>query len=170
LNSKNGVHVGSWLIRLIAWDGLLPGAICAAPFIIRFLVPNSRTAIEFTAVVLPIAAFFARYQAGRRLILLNNCGLILRRFQYGAFYVGIFLLVLIEAVIVLTHVMPKGALFAATEDLIVWAVLYSSYLTAMAVAMYPGRYGVPGSLGPLLPHSRQTKGPGTIQNGGRALE
>jgi hypothetical protein len=51
---------------------------------------------------------------------------------------GLIVLVLIDAVIVLAYVMPKGAAFAATADCIVWGVLYAIYLTSMATAMYPG--------------------------------
>ena len=52
--------------------------------------------------------------------------------------IGLSVLAVIDAVIMLTPVMPKGAAFATTADLIVWAALYSVYLTAMALALYPG--------------------------------
>jgi len=54
------------------------------------------------------------------------------------FCLGIFMLVFIDAIMVLSHVMPKEAAFATAADLIVWAALYAIYLTLMALAMYPG--------------------------------
>jgi len=134
----NRASIGSWLFRLMAWDGLLPAAVWAVPWVIEWLIPHRRGAIEVTAVVLPIVAFFIRYQVGRRYIASNRCGALMRGLQVGVFCVGILLLVLIDAVIVLSHVMPKGAAFATAADCIVWAVLYSIYLTSMAIAMYPG--------------------------------
>jgi hypothetical protein len=130
--------ISSWLIRLIAWDGVLPVAILSAPFLVRWLIPDNRSAIELTAVVLPLVAFFVRYQVGRRHIASNDCGPVVRRVQVVVLCLGIFVLVLIDAVMVLCHVMPKGAAFTTTTDLIVWMVLYAIYLAAMALAMYPG--------------------------------
>lgn len=130
--------IGSWLLRLVAWDGLLPVVIWSSPFLIALLLPNKRGAIELTAIVLPIAALFLRFRAGRRYIAANHCGPILRSLQIGVFCLGILVLFAVDAVMILTHVMPKGAMFATTDDLVVWAVLYAIYFTAMAFAMYPG--------------------------------
>jgi len=102
------------------------------------MLPHSRAAIELTAVVLSVVAFLVRYRVGKRYISSNDCGAIIRLFQLAVFCIGILVLVVIDAVMVLTHVMPRGAAFATTGDLIVWAALYGTYVTAMAFAMYPG--------------------------------
>jgi len=102
------------------------------------MFPHSRAAIELTAVALAVVAFLVRYRVGKRYISSNNCGTIVRLFQLAVFCIGILVLVVIDAVMVLTHVMPRGAAFATTGDLIVWAALYGTYVAAMAFAMYPG--------------------------------
>ncbi len=132
------LSIGSWMLRLITWDGVAPAFVWSTPFFIRSVISNCRIAIELTAVVLPIIAFFIRYHVGRRHISSNNCGAIMRSLQVAALCAGILVLVLIDAVMILTHVMPRGAAFAATSDLIIWAVLYAVYLSAMTFALYPG--------------------------------
>jgi hypothetical protein len=133
------VKYGSWLLRVAGWDGLLPAYVVLAPTAVELLIPNNPGAVELTAVVLPIAAFVVRYNAGKRHIASHNCSRVIRAAQFCVFCVGIALLVLIDAVLMLSHLMPQGALFAAREDRIVWAVLFSVYVTAMTIAMYPGR-------------------------------
>jgi hypothetical protein len=133
------VNVGSWLLRVVAWDGLLPAFVALVPTMICALLPNNRGVIEIAAVVLPIAAFFIRVSVGTRHIASNTCGTIVRRLQCFVFIVGIIILALIDSVLILTHVMPKGTPFATSSDCIVWMVLVLVYLTSMTVAMYPGR-------------------------------
>jgi hypothetical protein len=65
------VNYGSWLRRLIAWDGLLPGCIVIVPAAIEILLPNHRGAIEIAALILPITAFFLRVRAGKHHIASN---------------------------------------------------------------------------------------------------
>jgi len=130
--------IGSWLLRLFTWDGVLPASVWSAPFLVEWLVPNNRGAIEATGMILPAAAFLIRLQVGRRYIASNGFGPVMRGFQVGVFCLGLFVLVVIDAVMVLSHVMPKGEAFRTTADCIVWAALYATYLTSMAVAMYPG--------------------------------
>jgi hypothetical protein len=133
------VSFGSWILRVLTWDGLLQGCIALIPAGIGFLFPDRRGAIEITAVALPIAGFFLRVRAGRRQIASNHCSIALRHVQFGVFGVGILLLVFIDAALILSQVMPAGALFASKGDCLVWAILYSIYLTSMAIAIYPGR-------------------------------
>ena len=135
--------IGLWPLRIVLWDGVLPVVVWLAPFVVRFLIPNRRGAIEITAIVLPIAAFLFRLHVGRRQIARNRCGDWMRRFQLVVFCVGIVVLVLIDAVMVLIHVMPPGAVFATPGDRIVWACLYGIYMTSMAIAMYPGPHPRP---------------------------
>jgi hypothetical protein len=134
----NRADINSWIGRFIMWDGMLPFTTWAVPLLIHWLIPNNRAAIELTAVALPIAAFFLRYRSGRPHITSNNCHAVVKRCQVAAFCLGLFVLVLIDAVLVLSHLMPNGATVASTADLVIWASLYATYLTAMAFAMYPG--------------------------------
>ncbi|MBN1591556.1 MAG: hypothetical protein JW888_18725 [Pirellulales bacterium] len=129
----------SWLLTLITWDGLLPACVVLVPIVVEMLLRNNRGAIEIVAVVLPMAGFFIRVYVGHRVISSNRCGILVRRCQFGVFFIGLFLLALMECVLVLSRLMPAGALFAAKDDQIVWAVLITLYLTFMIVAMFPGR-------------------------------
>jgi len=129
--------------RLIAWDGMLPAGIVIVPAGIEILLPNHRGAIEIAAVILPITAFFLRVRAGKHHIASNRCSVAVRRFQFCVFCFAVFPLVLIDCFLVLSHLMPKGALFQADTDLVVWVILFAVYLTSMAVAMYPGRDTIP---------------------------
>jgi hypothetical protein len=131
-----GSTLGSWMLRIVAWDGMLPAAIWFAPLLIQAVAPNRRGAVELAAVFLPIFAFFIRFRAGNRYISTNNCGPALRGLQFCVFFLAIFVLVLVDAVIMLTHVMPRAAI--TVDDLKVFAALYGAYLATMAFAMYPG--------------------------------
>jgi hypothetical protein len=128
----------SWVLRVLTWDSLLPACVILFPTAIAFLLPNNRGAIEITGVVLPIAGFVLRVRAGRRQITSNHCAATMRHVQLGSFVVGILILTLIDAVLVLSHVMPQGALFADKTDRVVWAILFFVYLASMSIAMYPG--------------------------------
>jgi hypothetical protein len=131
------VQYRSWLLRVTAWDGMLPAFVVVVPSIVELLLPNHRGAIEFTAVTLPIVAFFTRLVVGQRHIDSNNCSAAFRLIQFWVFFLGVFPLVLIDGALVLSHVMPKGVF--TREDSLFFAVLYSVYLVAMIIAMYPGR-------------------------------
>jgi hypothetical protein len=128
----------SWILRLAKWDGILPAIVWSAPVVVRILMPNQRGLVEITAVVLPIVAFFVRFNFGRRCISNNNCQIVTRRFQMSALCIGILILVLIDAVMILAHIMPRGAAFATMADIVVWVVISSIYIVAMSIAMYPG--------------------------------
>lgn len=133
------VDYGSWLLKVIGCDGLMPACVVFAPIVVRALFPNSRAAIEIIAVALPIAAFLFRAILGMHHIGSNNCVRAVRRVQLGIFCVGIVILALIDCFLILSHLMPDGALFAEREDRVVWLALISTYLLAMTIAMYPGR-------------------------------
>jgi hypothetical protein len=132
------VNYRSWLLRILTWDTILPVAVAFVPTAIALFLPDRRGVMEIASVTLPIAAFLLRLRIGKRQIDSNRCSVAVRKFQFCVFFVGILPLVLIDCVIVLSHLMPNGALFATSGDLLVWAVLAAIYLASMTVAMYPG--------------------------------
>lgn len=134
------VRYDVWALRVITWDAVLPICITILPLGVKFLFPNRRGALELTAVVLPIAAFFLRFRAGKRHISANRCSRRFRRFQLCMFCLGILPLVLIDCVVILSELMPAGAFGGA--DYIALAVPIMIYLASMVVAMYPGREDV----------------------------
>jgi hypothetical protein len=127
-----------WFIRVISWDAILPFCLLVAPTLIEFCFPNRRGVMEVTAVTLPVAAFLLRIRAGWRHITTNRCSDIVQHFQFFVFCIGILPLVLLDCFMILSHLMPQGAV-ATQGDLVVLASVFAVYLMIMAVAMYPGR-------------------------------
>lgn len=132
------IDFASWLIRLVTWDGVLPFLILIVPSCIEQVFPN-RGAIEIAAVVVPISFFFWRIATGCRHIDANNCSPALRRRQVCALILAVFILVFFDALMILSHIMPKGAFAVNREDLIIIAALASIYVVPISLATYPGR-------------------------------
>ena len=128
--------LATWLLRVFAWDGILPVCVLAIPSIIHWALPNNRGIIELTAVTLPIVAFVVRAAVGYRHIAANNCSREVRAVQYSVFYLAIFVFVLVDCVMILSHLIPKGAV--GDGDYLIFSILIGSYLLLMTVAMYPG--------------------------------
>ena len=141
------VNYRSWLLRIVTWDTLLPACVGLLPHGIELVFPKNRGVMEVVAVTVPVAAFFLRIRAGTHQIATNQCSQILRNLQRCAFVLGILPLVLVDAFLILSHLMPQGALIATPGDRLVWAIVLGVYLTCMAVAMYPGAVGADASEG-----------------------
>jgi hypothetical protein len=133
------VNYGTWLLKLIAWDGALPIFIILVPTFVDLLFPNRRGAIEAAAVMVPIAAFFLRFFVGKRHINSNRCGRVIRKLQLVALCIGIFVLLMIDSLLILAHEMNRKAMFVAGADLIPLSIPFAIYLTLMAIALYPGK-------------------------------
>lgn len=126
-------------MRVLTWDAILPVCVAFIPMGVVLLFPGRRGAVEITAVILPIAALLLRFRAGKRHIDSNRCSERIKLMQLSVFCLGILPLVLTDSFFILSELMPKGALFSNRESRITLAVLFSIYLLAMIVAMYPGR-------------------------------
>jgi hypothetical protein len=138
-NARHSIAYRDWFLRVFCRDGALPAGVFLAPIIAKRLLPNHPGIIELLAVVVPIAALFSRFVAGSRVIRSNHCSDSCRQLQFVASAVAVVILVLIDAVLILSHDMPAGALFAAESDRIVWTILTAVYVKNMLLAMYPGR-------------------------------
>ena len=130
--------IRTWLLKILFWDGALPLVTATAPMAVQALTED-RAAVEFASVLLPVIAFLVRLEVGRRTIGSNNCGSVTRFFQYLLFFVGLVALILVDTFLMLTYIMPAGALFATMVDVTVFSGLVSTYLVGMILAMYPGR-------------------------------
>jgi Gpi18-like mannosyltransferase len=140
------IDFAAWLFRLFTWDGVLPTCMMFLPAVIEQLWPN-RGAIETATVVLPIVFFFVRIVVGCRHIDANHCSPGFQRVQAWALVLGVFILVFLDAVMILSNVIPRGAV--NLDDVVFVAIIVSIYLVPMAVAMYPGRSKPkPGVLSP----------------------
>lgn len=136
--------LAKWVIRVVAYDGVLPLVIWLTPWLIAVTCPNQRGLLEATAVALPVAGCLVRFYLGRRLINQNYCRKQFRYFQFGFFVLGLVFLVIVDCVIVLLFLMPPGA-FGQRGD---WAGLFGLwciYFFLMVGAMYPGRATVHGA-------------------------
>ena len=103
------LDLGKWVLRLFAWDGALPAGVLLIPSLVGLALPNNRGAIEITAVVLPNVAFFVRFLVGKRHIESNNCPNAMKILQLCVLCLCILLLLLVDAFVVLLHVMPWQA-------------------------------------------------------------
>jgi len=129
----------TWSARVITYDGLLPLAVWLTPWFVALVVPNRRGVIEILAILLPVVGCLIRFSLGRRLITGNLCSPQVRRCQFAALSLGLVLLALIDCVIVLLYVMPRGA-FGQSADWGILVGLWIVYFSLMAGAMYPGRH------------------------------
>ena len=143
-----------WLLRLAAWDGMLPAVVWSLPLVAMQLLPGRRGPVELLGVVLPITAFLIRFFVGVRAIRSNHCGRIFRGLQGISLWAGLFLLLIIDTLQILRLVMPPGA-FKDRESLISLLVFYSIYIVCMAFAMYPGRAPQPAVAADIIRHSER---------------
>ncbi len=69
----------------------------------------------------------------------NDCARVTKGFQTLLLFVGLFMLLFIDALmIVADDLFPKGALVANWKTIIFLGSLYAIYFTIMGLAMYPG--------------------------------
>ena len=131
----------AWLLAVALWDGLLPVGIVLLPALVQLVIPNRREPIEVIAVLVPMVAFFVRIVVGSRRIRSNHCARWFQILQFLGFGLGALILVLLDAVLILSHIMPAGAF--ASADYAVFAIMFAIYYLLMLFAMYPGREPVP---------------------------
>ena len=86
--------------------------------------------------MLPVLAFIVRFYIGRTAISKNGCKSLVRCLQLIALCLGIFVMVLIDSIMLLSH-MQGGRLRGS--DMSVIAIIYAIYLLIMAFAIFPGR-------------------------------
>lgn len=137
--TRPSIKYRDWFLRVLCWDGALPAAVFLVPHLAKRLLPDRPGIIELLAIVVPIAALFSRFIAGTRVIRSNHCAESCRQLQFIALGAALVILLLTEAVLMLSHNMPAGALFAAEKDRTVWTIFAAVYLSNMLFAMYPGR-------------------------------
>ncbi len=146
------LDVTRWLLRVLAWDGLLPAGVALVASLIALVLPNNLGfhAMSFllltSFIVLPVSAFLIRYIAGRRHISRNNCSESTRERQFVVFVFGIFILALVEAWLIFLHLFPNGGPFFGNRDPHVLATFFTIYIISMVIAMYPGRQAEKGGL------------------------
>lgn len=133
MNDSQDITVGRWMLRLFAWDGLLPPAIWLVPMLFRNLMPRNDMALVFAIVLIPIAALFVRYSVGMKYIRQNRCGAIMQWFQIRVLWFAILIMVLVDILaIAMQDIVPF-------EEQVAFALAaYVIYLPLMAFALYPG--------------------------------
>lgn len=126
-----------WILRVVAWDGLLPLLIVSTPVVLLHVVPGRRELANNAMVLGPTIATILRIFEGYRIIVTNRCTSAFRACQFAALALGIFILLLIELLLLHAHEHPGGMDFRA-EDLLVISTMFGSYLLVMGLATYPG--------------------------------
>ena len=126
----------TWIIRLLALDGLLPIAVVAVPQLIQFAFPDDFKAFAIVATLLLAIGCIYRFYTGRHHILTNHCGRSLRIVQTLALLFGIVVMVVSDCVMMVLTTIPGNANLRSFGVLILY---YLVYIVFMIVALYPGR-------------------------------
>jgi hypothetical protein len=66
VRSRRKLSRNSWLLRLIAWDGILPVLVWLAPMVAALLLPGNQDARLTVATSIPLASFVIRLFVGLR--------------------------------------------------------------------------------------------------------
>ncbi len=90
-------------------------------------------------VGLPVAAVLLRFSAGSRQIRCNWCGVIFRRLQFCALGMAVFIFMFADFLIVLSAFIPKERRRPPPEDIPIYVVALTLYVTLVVIAMFPGR-------------------------------
>lgn len=143
-SSPTRINYRAWLLRVLAWDGVLPLLLWLSPFVVRLILPGIKDeAGVLLAVPLPICLFFLRIWVGAKHVDANHCGPKFRVVQYYCFLFGILLLLFVDALLLALHGELAGNLAGYLELLQDLSIPLAIYLSLMAVAMYPGREPIP---------------------------
>jgi len=150
--------IARWLLRVAAWDGMLPAVVWSLPLVAVQLFPAQRWPVEVLGVVLPITAFLIRFFVGVGAIRSNHFGRVVRGLQGLSLWTGLFLLLIVDTLQILRLIMPPGA-FRDRNSIVSMAVLYGIYVFCMAFAMYPSRAPAPPqrTSGTELPEARHLR-------------
>lgn len=126
-----------WILRVVAWDGLLPLFVVSVPVVLLHVFPGRRELVNNAMVFGPTIATILRVFEGYRIIVTNRCTPAFRACQFVALAAGILILLLIELLLLHSHENPQRMDFK-TEDLIFISGMFGSYLLVMGLATYPG--------------------------------
>jgi hypothetical protein len=127
----------SWLLRVVAWDGILPLVVWVAPYVLKVIVPNREEPRMLAVILTAICVFLLRWVMGVRHIEANRCSPAARQIQYFCFFAGLVVMLLTDAFALAMHDMLQPVDMIGM--LIVLSLPFSIYLTLMTAAMYPGR-------------------------------
>lgn len=133
------VHVqyGTWLYRVVAWDGLLPVFTMLVPVVLDYMFPVNPKLRDIAITVVPIVTFFARLSVGVRHVSSNQVGKAVRTVQYLAFILGILVLFTLDGLLLVMSAFRDGQMVKG-DELPVVGVWFGIYLVFMVVAMFPG--------------------------------
>ena len=145
------------VLRMLAWDGLLPLVVLVVPYLVRLVLPQFPDAIVVAAIVVSIVAFFLRVYIGCCYICANQCGKWLRRFQLLTLNLGVFTLMFVETLVMVLQDLPGNA-NVGIGLLIVLAPFYAFYIACMLITLYSGEIDSSSSRSSVAPSSNLTPG------------
>jgi hypothetical protein len=134
---RTSVNLGSWALRVAAWDAVLPLFVMSIPFGLKWLFPEWRGLVELASVVMPIIAFLIRLTVGVGHIRSNHCSLFVKKLQVAFLCFGIMPLVFLECILALSALGPGDPMFGRETQSTVMTMVFI-YLFCMLIAMYPG--------------------------------
>ena len=131
VSSERILCLREWALSVVCWDGLLPIAVLAIPNLVALLLPNWQGVIASFAVFVPVVALSVRFVVGFNRMRSGKSYV----WQTVVFTLAISALFLFEAFI-LNDQIGGGPKIA---DPTVLLVMFLSYLTMMAIALFPFR-------------------------------
>ena len=86
----------AWLNRVVGWDAALPFLVSTGSVLIATTLKNQPPADILALVGLPVLAFAIRLAVGSYQINSNACGKLLRRFQFFALVIALFVVAFVD--------------------------------------------------------------------------
>ena len=137
------LNIGGWLLRVFAWDGLVPVAMLLLSWGLALVDAGGNEWIDFLPVALPIVAIFVRLALGIQTISANHCSAQQRQAQLFLLVFGLVLLAVIECMLMLAPTLPPGmGPFDEPGGLQIVGWILLAYFCFVTVAMYPGRESI----------------------------
>jgi hypothetical protein len=136
------MNVSSWILRVVAWDGILPLLVWMSPGFIKALAPKNQRESDALVVMFLVAILFLRFRAGSIYISSNNCTPGIRKLQFVIFCIAISWLLLVDLIMILMNMGPPPPVRDPNEPLAIFLILlgfYLAYFMLMLFAMYPGQ-------------------------------
>jgi hypothetical protein len=131
--TERTLRLRDWLLSVLCWDGLLPIAVLTIPNLVAFLFPGWQFGIVMLGVFGPVIALCVRFVVGWKRMRSGQSYV----WQLVVFTLAISALFLFEAFL-LNDQIGGGPKIA---DPTVLLVMFLSYLTMMALALFPFRRG-----------------------------
>lgn len=148
--------IGSWLLHLATWDGVLPALVALTPLALHWMFPNIQVQrnqiniIEIASILIPIATFGLRFVVG-----IADLSSKKAKWQSVPFTVGLLVLAVGECAYIGLKNNPG---VPAGVGLAILLSVYAIYLPLMAITFFPYKVLTRRDAGPGSQTSRRGRG------------